>query len=78
MYNDSSIIEDLVFITAVWVGRVLIGCTVGGIAGWMLWANINQDNKELSAGKSPHSGWMPAEEKEPLSHDMSSITIINQ
>lgn len=78
MTDKYQFIEDLAFITAVWAVRVLVGCLIGGVAGWMLWVAICQDDKELSAGKSPHSGWVPAEKKEPLSHDMSPRTMINQ
>lgn len=78
MTDEYQFIEDLAFITAVWAVRVLVGCLIGGVAGWMLWVTICQDDKELSAGKSPHSGWVPAEKKEPLSHDMSPRTMINQ
>lgn len=79
MNDEYQFIEDLAFVTAAWAVRVLTGCLIGCVAGWMLWVAICQDNEDLSAGKSPHSGWVPAEEeKEPLSHDMSSKTIINQ
>lgn len=79
MNDEYQFLADLAYITAVWAVRVMVGCLIGGVGGWMLWITICQDDKELSAGKSPHSGWVPAEEeKEPLSHDMSSTTIINQ
>ena len=39
--------------------KFLGACAYGALWGWMLYTIFDQDNDELQAGKSPHSGFTP-------------------
>lgn len=39
--------------------KFLGACACGALYGWMFYTAFNQDNDELQAGKSPHSGFTP-------------------
>lgn len=51
------------------IGGGLAAAVFGALGGGMFWLGMSQDDEELKAGKSPHSGfcpdspgWSPAEE----------------
>lgn len=39
--------------------KFLGACACGTLWGWMFYTAFDQDNDELQAGKSPHSGFCP-------------------
>nr|DAH06823.1 MAG TPA: NADH dehydrogenase 1 beta subcomplex subunit 2 [Caudoviricetes sp.] len=39
--------------------KFLGACACGTLWGWMFYTAFDQDNDELQAGKSPHSGFTP-------------------
>jgi len=39
--------------------KFLGACACGTLWGWMFYTAFDQDNDELQAGKSPHSGFSP-------------------
>lgn len=39
--------------------KFLGACAYGVLLGWMFYTAFEQDNDELQAGKSPHSGFTP-------------------
>lgn len=39
--------------------KFLGACACGALLGWMFYTAFDQDNAELQAGKSPHSGFSP-------------------
>lgn len=61
--------------------KFLGACACGTLWGWMFYTAFDQDNDELQAGKSPHSGFSPdcpaskafdGFEKPSRPHDMRS------
>lgn len=40
--------------------KFLGACAYGVLLGWMFYTAFDQDNAELQAGKSPHSGFSPS------------------
>lgn len=40
--------------------KFLGACAYGALLGWMFYTAFDQDNDELQAGKSPHSGFTPS------------------
>lgn len=41
------------------LAEFLGACAYGALWGWMFYTAFAQDNDELQAGKSPHSGFCP-------------------
>ena len=41
------------------IGGCLGAAAFGALGGWVYWLVVSQDDTELKAGKSPHSGFCP-------------------
>lgn len=41
------------------IGECLGAAAFGALGGWVFWLVVSQDDTELKAGKSPHSGFCP-------------------
>lgn len=41
------------------IGECLGAAAFGTLGGWVFWLVVIQDDTELKAGKSPHSGFCP-------------------
>lgn len=41
------------------IGECLGAAAFGALGGWVYWLVVSQDDTELKAGKSPHSGFSP-------------------
>ncbi|QHV66178.1 hypothetical protein DMI80_09860 [Akkermansia muciniphila] len=41
------------------IGECLGAAAFGALGGWVYWLVVSQDDTELKAGKSPHSGFCP-------------------
>ena len=41
------------------IGECLGAAAFGALGGWVYWLVMSQDDTELKAGKSPHSGFCP-------------------
>lgn len=41
------------------IGECLGAAAFGALVGWVYWLVVSQDDTELKAGKSPHSGFCP-------------------
>ncbi|MEE0763907.1 MAG: hypothetical protein U0L94_03450 [Akkermansia sp.] len=41
------------------IGECLGTAAFGALGGWVYWLVVSQDDTELKAGKSPHSGFCP-------------------
>ncbi|PNC53373.1 hypothetical protein [Akkermansia muciniphila] len=41
------------------IGECLGAAAFGTLGGWVYWLVVIQDDTELKAGKSPHSGFCP-------------------
>lgn len=41
------------------IGECLGAAAFGAFGGWVFWLVVSQDDTELKAGKSPHSGFSP-------------------
>ena len=41
------------------IGGCFGAAAFGALGGWVFWLGMSQDDEELKAGKSPHSGFTP-------------------